>query len=121
MSLLHIHAQSSGKIFEVLPEEVETTELITENAVSHVLLELFDEPTVDEVTIHFTPASQPGLQICSILIKAECDIQSCTLLPCTKEYMGLAIGKRMAALLKELFGPVTIESVLIQPSVLELR
>ena len=119
MGFLHIHAQSHGTFLEVLPEELENAEVITEHAVSHVLLDLFGGTTVDEVTIHFFSAS--GRRGCSILIKAECDFQSFTLLPRTGEYMELVIEKSMASLLKELFGPLTIESVIVQPSVMELR
>jgi hypothetical protein len=121
MCLLHIRAQSHDKIFEVLPGELESAELITEEAVSHVLVAFFGEATVDEVTINFSPASNTRRRDCSILIKAECDYESFTLLPCTREYMELAIGKSLSSILKELFGPVTIESVLVQPTVLELR
>ncbi len=46
MHLLHINARSYGRIFEVLPEEVENAELIAEEAVSHLLLGLFDEVIV---------------------------------------------------------------------------
>ena len=114
MCLLHIHAQSQGRTFEVLPDEVENTELMAEDAVSQVMLDLFDEAIVDEVTVHFSPASHTGQRNCSIQIQVQCSYQSFKLLPCTKQYMELAIGKSMSSALKELFGPVTIESVIVQ-------
>ena len=46
---LHINARSYGRIFEVVPEEAETAELMVEEAVSYVLLDLFGEVMVDDV------------------------------------------------------------------------
>lgn len=119
MCLLHIHAQSHGRIFEVFPEEIENAELMAEDAVSHVLLDLFGETTVENVTIGFSSASHIGERDCSIQIEAQCSSQTFTLLPCTREYMELAVGKCMCSVLRELFGPVTIESVIVQPSCME--
>jgi hypothetical protein len=122
MSLLHIHAFGRGQHFEVMPEEEEKdiTEAMTEEAVSLVLLKLFSEAEVHDVDVNFTEAEN-GERECFIQIEAECAFQSFTLLPCTKEYMELAIGKCVWTILKELFGPVTIESVLVVPSYSERR
>lgn len=105
----------------MFPEEVEKAELMAEDAVGHVLLDLFGEATVDDVTVCFSSASRRGLRDCSIQIQAQCSFESFTLLPCTKEYMELAVGKSMGSLLKELFGPMTIECVIVQPSFMESR
>jgi hypothetical protein len=121
MGLLHIHAQSQGRLFEVLPEEIESTELVTEEAASQVILALFDEAIVDDVTIQFTPTTNLGPRDCSIHIQVECAYTSFKLLPCTKEYMQLAISKSMSSMLKEFFGTVLIESVIVQPSFMEAR
>ncbi len=123
MWLLHIHAQSYSRIFEVLPEEVENAELMIEDVVSHGLLALFSEVRVDDVTVHFSAASHRGQRDCSIQIQAQCSHQSYASfpytfasLPYTKEHMELAVRKSIGSLLKELFGPVTMNSVIIQPS-----
>ncbi len=116
MCLLQFDANSYGRFFEVLPEEEENIELMVEDTASLVLLDLFGEATVNDVTIHFSPASHMGQRDCSIHIRAQCPSQSFKLLPCTKEYMELAIGKSLSSLLKELFGPITIECVMVQPS-----
>ncbi len=122
MSLLHIHAFGRGQHFEVMPEEEEKdiTEAMTEEAVSLVLLNLFSEAEVNDVDVNFTDAEN-GIRECFIQIEAECAFQSFTLLSCTKEYMELAIGKCVWTILKELFGPVTIESVVVVPSYSERR
>ncbi len=119
MCLLHIHARSQGRIFEVLPEDVESTELVAEEAASQVILDLFDEAIIDDVTIQFSPTSTMGQRTCSIHIQVQCAYKSFKLLPCTKEYIQLAIGKSMSSMLKELFGGVTIDTVIVQPSFME--
>jgi hypothetical protein len=118
MSLLHVHAQSYGRFFEVLPEEVENAELAVEDIVSHVLLELFGEASVevDEVTISFSPVSPKGQRECTIHIQAQFSPESFTLSPCSEEYMRAVIANSMYSLLREFFGSMTIESVSIQPS-----
>ena len=121
MYFLHIHAQSYGGIVEVLPEEVEHAELMVEEAVGHVLLDLVGEAMMDDVTIRFNSASRTGQRDCSIQIQAQCSFDSFTLLPCTKEHMERAVEKQLCSLLRELFGPMTIESVFAQPSYMELR
>ncbi len=123
MSLLHIHAQSFGRFFEVLPEEVENTELVVEELVSHVLLKLFGEASVevDEVTISFTPASRMGQRDCSIHVQAQCSPESFTLSPCSEEYMRAVIANGIYSSLREFFGSVTIESISLEPAYTGVR
>src|SRR6266568_7936187 len=116
MCFLHIHAQSHSRLLEVLPEETEYAELVVEDAVSHVLLKLFGEAMVDEVAVDFSAASHTGLLHCSIQIHAQCSCQSFTLPQHTKERMKLAVEEGMCSLLKELFGPVKVDSVTLGPS-----
>ncbi len=116
MCLLDIHAQSDGRRFEVFPEETENAELTAEEAVSHVLLNLFGEVTVDDVTVHFSSTSRTGLYHCSIQIHAQCSCRLFALLPRTKENMKLAVEKSLCSILKELFGPVNVDSVTFSPS-----
>src|SRR5438477_4810445 len=117
MCLLRIRAHSFSRIFEVLPEEVENTELMVEDAVSLALLKHFEEATVDEVITHFSPASHTGQRDCSIQILARGSLQSS--LPPTKEQLELAVKESMCSILKELFGPVMIDSVIIESSLIK--
>lgn len=121
MCHLHMQAQGYGRVIEVFPEEREGTELLVEEGVSHVLLDLFDEAMVDDVTVHFSPAERAGQRECSIQIQAQCSLQSFILLPRTKEYIELVVGERVCSLLKQLFGPTMINSITIQPFCLESR
>ena len=123
MSLLQIHAQSHGRFFEVSPEEIENTELAIEDAVGHILLELFDEESVevDEVTVQFSPVSHKGQRDCSIHIQTQCSPESFKLAPCSEEYLRAVVATDVCSVLKEFFGSVTIESVSIQPSFTAVR
>ena len=113
MGNLQICVQCLDRSFEVLAEEVDNAELMVEDAMSHVLLKLFDGGTVDEVTISFSPGLRMGLQHCSIQILAQCHHQSFVLVPRTKENIEQAVGKSVSSILKELFGSVTVDSVTI--------
>ncbi len=115
MDILQIHVQCYDKFFEVSSDEVENAELTVEDVVSQVLLDLFGEGTVDEVTICFSPDLLMGLQYCSIQIRAQCPSQSFLLSPRTKEHIQSAVEKRIGSLLKELFVSVNIDSVLLSP------
>jgi len=119
MYLLHIHAQSYSRIFEVLPEEVGDAEIVVEEAVGHILVDLFGDAMVDDVTIHFSSASRTGQRDCSIQIQAQCSFDSHTLHPSAKEHMERTVGRNLGSLLREVFGPVTVDSVTAQPYFME--
>jgi hypothetical protein len=115
MCILQIHVQCYDRFFEVFSDEVVNTELTVENAVSQILLDLFDEVTMDEVTIRFSSNLHMGLQHCSIQIQAQCACQSFALLPRTMENMELAVENSICSILRELFGSVSVESVTFSP------
>jgi hypothetical protein len=116
MCILQVHMQCYDRFFEVFSDEVEYAELTVENAVSQVLLDFFDEVTVDDVTICFSSNLHMGLQHCSIQIQAECACQSFVLLPRTKVNMELAVENSICSILRELFGSVNVDSVTFSPS-----
>ncbi len=116
MGILQIHVECYDRFFEVFSDEVVNTELTVEHAVSQVLLGLFDEVMMDEVTIRFSSNLHMGLQHCSIHMQAQCACQSFTLLPRTKENMELAIENSICSILRELFGTVNVDNVKFSPS-----
>lgn len=115
MCILQIYVRCHDRFFEVLPEELESTEATVEGAVSQVLLALFGEVSVDDVTIHFSPDMRMGLQHCSIQIQAQSSYHSFTLSPCTRENIERSVAQCISPILKELFGSVTIDSVTLTP------
>jgi hypothetical protein len=116
MCELEMQVQCCDKFFEISPYEVESTELVVEEAVSSVLLYLFGTGIVDDVAIRFSPLVHKGLRQCSIQIQAQCSCQQFTLFPRTKKNMELAVEKSMQTLLKELFGSVNVKCVTMRPA-----
>ncbi len=119
MCHLHIYAQSYSRNVEVLPEAVENAELVVEDVVSHVLLELFGEAEVDNVSIRFFSDSQAGLKHCSIQIHAQCSCRSSTAPLHSIERMKLILKEGMSYPLKELFGSVNVDNIMLGPSLCE--
>jgi len=119
MCILQINVQCYDKYFEVLPDELESTEVTVEHAVSHVLLELFGEVSVDDVTIRFSSDLYMGLQHCAIQIHAQCSYQSFAFLPRSQEHIEHTVAKCICPILKELFGSVHVDSVTVSPFSIE--
>ncbi len=117
MHTLRINAQSYGRVSEIFPEEQENVELAVEDAVSLVLADLFGEAIVDDVAVRFSPPSQSGYRDGTVFIQAQCILASFTLVPRTEEYIQLTVQDSICAILKELLGPVTIQKLVIEPSV----
>lgn len=111
MCILLMHVKCAHRFFEVLLDEVESAELTVEDVMSHILLDLFGKGAVDDVTIRFPT----DLQHCSICIQAQCFCQFFALLPRTEENIKQALIESASCVLKELFGPVNIESVTLSP------
>jgi len=115
MCILEMHVRCADRFFEILPEQTESAELIVENVVSTILLDLFAKVAMEEVTIVFPSNSRLGQQSCSIHIRTQCLFQFDTLLPAIEENTKHDLVKRVHPLLKELFGPVTIDSIMFIP------
>ena len=52
MYLIEIDVRCADQFSEVLPDELEHAELMVEDLVGQILLDLFEEVNVDEVTIN---------------------------------------------------------------------
>lgn len=116
MCILRVQAHCSGRFFEVLQDEVESCKLVVEEMMSHVLLNLFGEGMVDDVMIHFASSLLMDLQQCSIQILAQCNCDDFVLHPRTDEHMKLAVRSGLSSLLKQLFGSVHVDSVMLLPA-----
>lgn len=107
MCILQIQTRSNDRFFEVALDEKEKTEFFVEEGVGHVLVDLFKEAIMEDVTIHCSSGSRKGLHTCSISISAQCSCKNFVLQPHSEEHMKRAVGQRLSSLLKELF--VTVE------------
>ena len=115
MCTLQANMQCYDRFFEVFSNEVERNELMIEDIVSQLLLDFFEEVTV-EVNIFFSPHAQAELQHCSIQIQAQCDNQISTSFPDPNEYIELSVENKMCSFLRELFGSVIVDCVSFIPS-----
>jgi hypothetical protein len=121
MHTLRINAQSYGRFSEIFQDEPENVELMIEDAVSLILADLFDEAIVDDISVNFSLPSQTGHRDGTIYIQAQCTLKSFTLVPRTEEYIQLAVEDGICAILKELLGPVTIQKLVMEPSVARIN
>lgn len=119
MCILRVQAHCSSRFFEVFQDEVENCKFVVEEMMSHVLLNLFGEGTVDDVMIHFASGFLTDLQQCSIQILAQCNCEDFMLQPRTEEHMKIAVRSGLSSLMKQLFGSVHIDSVKLLPAPLE--
>lgn len=116
MHTLRINAQSYGRFSEIFPDEPENVELMIEDAVSLALADLFEEAIVDDISVAFSAPSPSGHRDGTILIQAQCTLETFTMIPRTEEYIQLAIKEGICTLLKELLGPVTLQQLAMEPS-----
>jgi len=86
-----------------------------EDAVSHLLLDFFDEVMVD-VNIIFSPHLHMELQHCSIQIQAQCESQTGASLSGPNGNIELIVENKMCSILRELFGSVFVDCVTFIPS-----
>ena len=115
MCTLQARMQCYDRFSEVIPNEVEYNELILENAISQLLLGLFDEVMVD-VNIKFSPQVQLEMQHCCIQIQAQCGNQIIASLSDPSEFIELDVEIKICSILMELFGSVIVDRVTFIPS-----
>ena len=115
MCTLQARMQCYDRFSEVISNEVEYNELILENAISQLLLGLFDEVMVD-VNVTFSPHVQSEMQHCFIQIQAQCGNQIIASLSDPSEFIELHVEIKVCSILMELFGSVIVDSVTFIPS-----
>ena len=115
MYTLQAYMQCYDRFFEVYSNEIECNELMIEDAVSHLLLDFFDEVMVD-VNIIFSPHLHMELQHCSIQIQAQCESQTDASLSGPSGNIELVVENKMCSILRELFGSVIVDCVTFIPS-----
>lgn len=115
MCIFDIRLRSNGRLTEISRDESENAELAIEEAMSSVLLKLFDGGIVDDVTVRFSASPTPP-QDCSIRIRVRCPCQHFSLSPNTKEHMRNEMQKYTQVLLRELFPLIEMEQVKMAPA-----
>jgi hypothetical protein len=113
MFSVQMHMQCSDRFLEILPEEVEETELAVEDLVSQVLLQHFETVFVVNISVQFEPGELMGQQVCSIQIHVQCPAGVVPLQPHEVSNMELVLEDHISCALIELFGSVDVESVVV--------
>ncbi len=121
MCMLQISMQCYDRFFEITLDEKENAELFVEDIVSHVLLDLFGEGIVDDVTIQISSDLPIDLHSYSISICAQCSCESFVLFPRSQEHMKRAIVQSISSIFKELLVTVKFDTLLLYPSQWECR
>jgi hypothetical protein len=116
MYICKVHAQCGSRFSEIVPDNVEDVELLLEDVMSQVLLTLFGQGVVDDVSIHFVPYAYLKLKYYFIQIHAQCASEEFTLLPRTEEHIKDAISRTIGKLLKELFLSAAVDAVTLTPA-----
>ncbi len=112
MYLVQMDMYCTERFLEILPHDVEYAELMVEDLVSHILLDLFANALIDQVSISFS--SDPSLeQLCSVQIQARCLSKSFRLAPHELERTELTLEDRVSRALVQLLGAVEVERVAI--------
>lgn len=107
--------QGFNTFTEISSDNMEMTELVIEEAMSHVLLKLFDGGMVEDVTLHLV-AGLPGKRHgYSIQIRVSCPLEQFALSPRTEENMCGELLKNTFRLMKELFTSLEVANVTMLP------
>lgn len=114
MCIFQIHVRCDG-FSEILCDEVENAELVVEDVMCHVLLNLFNGGTVEDITVRRFVGSSLHRPGCSIQIRVQCPCLGCSLEASAKEPMQREMQKHTALLLRELFTSVEVDDVSLSP------
>jgi hypothetical protein len=89
---------------------------MVEESVGQALVDLFGEGTVDDVSIYFAPYTYLKLKYYFIQVHAQCAYEDFILRPCTEEHAKEAIGRKVSAVLRELFLSAEVDAITLMPA-----
>lgn len=116
MYICKVHAQCGARFSEIVPDNMQDAECIVEEGVGQALLELFGEGTVDDVSIYFASYAYLKLKYYFIQVHAQCAYEDFILRPCTEEHVKEAIGRKVGAVLRELFLSAEVDAITLIPA-----
>ncbi len=114
MCTLQIFMQCYDKFYEIAFDEREHAELFVEDIVGHVLLNLFGQAIVDDVSIQCTSGLPTRLHHCSMSIQAQCFCEGFT--RHSQEEMKYSIAQGISSIFKELFVDVQFDDIVLRPT-----
>ncbi len=114
MYILQMHLHGLGRFHEMLPLEFEGAELTLEEVSSQVLLDLFDEVIVDDVTLCYEQIPRGEQEHCSMFLRFFCPARTLKTCLWGLERLELVVEEYISCALVELFGKVIIDNVAIR-------
>jgi hypothetical protein len=116
MYICKVHAQCDARFSEIVPDNMKDVECMVEESVGQALIDLFGEGTVDDVSIYFAPYAYSKLKYYFIQVHAQCAYEDFILRPCTEEHAKEAIGRKVRAVLRELFLSAEVDTITLMPA-----
>nr|HEU5380147.1 hypothetical protein [Ktedonobacteraceae bacterium] len=99
---------------EVLPGNVENTELVIEDLVALILLDLFGVVAVDGVNVTCSPATANQQASCWLRVQASCATEETTMPEASLEMLEARLENSIGCALIELFGTVLINKLIVR-------
>lgn len=112
MYVFTMHADCADQFMEVLPEQLESAELVVEHLISQVLLGLFDTVILEDVSLLRSDRSKPQVGFL-IHIYAHCANVSRPFLADHFDDLELYLEENICCALIELFGTVLVEEITV--------
>jgi hypothetical protein len=116
MYICKVHVQCDARFSEIVPDNMNVVECMVEESVGQALVDLFGEGTVDDVSIYFAPYTYLKLKYYFIQVHAQCAYEDFILRPCTEEHAKEAIGRKVSAVLRELFLSAEVDAITLMPA-----
>lgn len=116
MHICKVHAQCGARFSEIVSDNMKDIECMVEEGVGQALIDLFGEGTVDDVSIYFISYAYLKLKYYFIQVHAQCAYERFVLRPCTEEHVKEAIGRKVGAVLRELFLSAEVDAITLAPA-----
>ena len=99
---------------EVLPNNVENTELVIEDLVALILLDFFDFVVVDGVKVTCLPATRTRQTLCSLQVQAACPTEAARVSGDSLEALEARLENVICCALIELFSTVSMKKISVR-------
>lgn len=96
---------------EMLPGDVENSELLIENLVALILLDLFDVVVIDGVNVTCLPMTRTRQTLCVLQVRAVCSIETVNSPVNAPERLEARLENAVCCALIELFSTVSMKAV----------
>ncbi len=103
-----------GGYSEILPDDVENTELVVEDLVALILLDLFGMVAVDGVNVTYFPADSKQQSSCTLQVHAACSIEGTSALEASLETLEARLENAICCSLIELFNTVLMNRLVVR-------